>query len=153
MKRYLLLGITMLSVVGCANLAPVATPTGKPEVTINTTNTSRIKGALVSTLGENGYGLTQDTPYSLIFGKQLEGSGAVLYQVALGNAYSSPPQMNMAFTFAPAGQATRVFAHINISMQGVLGQNQGTNMDTGKAAHEVQAMLEQIKANVESHSG
>jgi len=35
-------------------------------------------------------------------------------------------------------------------MQGVFGQNQGTNLDHGKAGKEVQASLEQLKVNIES---
>jgi hypothetical protein len=137
-------------VVGCANLAPVATPSGKPEVTIASKNVSRIKSDLVSKVSADGYSVVQDTTYSLVVSKQMEGSGAVLYQAALGNVNSSQPQMNISFTIAPTDDTTHVFAHLNIGMQGAFGQNQGTNLDNGKAAHQVQSLLEQVKADIEA---
>ena len=137
-------------VAGCANLEPLPTPTGKPEVMINTTDTTKIKGALVATFAANGYSIAQDTPYNLVLTKPMEGSGAALYQAALGNAYSSNPQINISLTFAPAPGATRVFAHANISMQNAFGQNNATNMDQGKGAHQIQQLLENVKAEVEA---
>ena len=135
---------------GCAIMQPLPTPTGKPEVTINTTDTARIKGALVSVLAANGYTLAQDTPYSLVFSRQMQGGGAILYQAALGNSYSSTPQQNISFTFAPAGGATHVFGHMNTSMQNAFGQTQQTDMDYGRAAHQIQDLLLQVKAGAES---
>lgn len=35
-------------------------------------------------------------------------------------------------------------------MQGVFGQNQGMSLDHGKAGKQVQATLEQLKAEIES---
>lgn len=133
----------------CANMEPIATPTGKPEVMIASKDASRIKGAIVSTVSAQGFSIVQDTSYSLVFTKPMEGSGGFLYQAAMGNAYSSPPQWVVSFTIAPLENSTRVFAHLSVGMQGAFGQSQGANMDQGKAAHEAQAMLEQIKAEVE----
>lgn len=146
---FLLLPAVVLA-AGCANLQPLPTPTGKPEVMINTTDTGRVKGALVSTFASIGYSLAQDTAYSLVFTKPMEGSGAALYQVALGNAYSSTPQINVSLTLAPSPPATRVFAHLDISMQNAFGQTNRTNMDQGKGAHEIQRVLENVKASVET---
>lgn len=148
--RILALAASLSFFAGCAAMQPLSTPTGKPEVTIQTTNASQIKGAIVSVMASNGYTLVQDTTYSLAFTRQMEGGSALLYQAALGNAYSSTPQMNVSYTFAPAGNSTRVFAHINTSMQNAFGQNQQMNMDRGKAAHQLQDMLLLVKSRVES---
>lgn len=75
---------------------------------------------------------------------------ATLYTVAMGNSYSSMPNMKIAFTLVTGEGTTRVFAHIGVEMQGGFGQNQGTNLDHGKAGKEVQATLEQLKVNIES---
>lgn len=40
--------IALLALTGCAGVGPVNTPSGNPEVTIKSTDTSRIKGALVT---------------------------------------------------------------------------------------------------------
>jgi hypothetical protein len=50
----------------------------------------------------------------------------------------------------PGESATHVYGHVNIDMQGVFGQNQGASFDHGKAAHEIQFVLEQVKATIES---
>lgn len=137
------------TLASCANLAPLPTPTGKPEVTINSSDQTRIRSAVVSSLAGNGYGVVQDTPYSLVFSKQLDPGAAALVQFGLGNSYSSTPQLNIACTIVAQGSATRVYAHLGIGMQGVFGQNQGMSLDNGKAAHQVQGLLEQVKTSVE----
>ena len=58
--------------------------------------------------------------------------------------------MNIGFTFAPAGNRTHVYAHINSSMQNAFGATQQLNLDRGKAAHEIQGLLEQVKVIAES---
>ncbi len=150
-SRTFLLAVAVAS-AGCANLAPLPTPTGKPEVTINGATASQVKAKLVSAISAQGYGLMQDTQYSMVFSKQLEPGEAALVKIGLGNAYSSEPQLNIAFTFAPQEGATRVFAHLVIGMQGVFGQNQGMSLDTGKAAHQIQSVLEGVKASLETRA-
>ena len=137
---------------GCAGVGPLPTPSGYPEVTINTTNTKRVKEFLLAHFASQGFAVLQDTQYTLLVSKQMEGSGAVLYQVAMGNAYSSPPQMNISVTITPLGGATKVYGHIAVGMQGVFGQNQGTNLDRGKAGRELQSVLDQLKSRIESSS-
>jgi hypothetical protein len=74
----------------------------------------------------------------------------VLTRVALGNAYSSQPKFRVTYTLAPLGAATRVLAHIVIDMKSAFGAEQGMSLDKGKAGHEVQTALEQLKAEIES---
>jgi hypothetical protein len=142
--------IALLALTGCAGVGPVDTPSGNPEVTIKSTDTSRIKGAIVALYSGEGYGLVSDSQFNLVFAKQMSVGEAALYTVAMGNAYSSSPSMRIAVTVVPESGATRVFAHVDVAMQGVFGQNQGTNLDHGKAGKEVQASLEQLKVNIES---
>ncbi|HZS19176.1 MAG TPA: hypothetical protein VFA51_14705 [Candidatus Udaeobacter sp.] len=141
--------VALLTLTGCA-VGPVNTPSGNPEVTIKSTNTSRIKNAIVRMYSESGYQLVRDTQFNLEFAKQMDVGQATLYTVAMGSAYSSMPNMRIAVTIVPGEGETRVFAHIGVEMQGALGQNQGTNLDHGKAGKEIQASLEQLKAAIES---
>jgi hypothetical protein len=46
--------IALLTLTGCAAVGPVNTPSGNPEVIIKSTDTSRIKGALVKSYSEAG---------------------------------------------------------------------------------------------------
>ncbi len=144
--------LILLLLSSCAGVGPLPTPSGYPEVTINSTNTKRIKELLLAHFASNGFAVLQDTQYTLNVSKPLEGSAAVLYQVALGNAYSSTPQMNISVTIAPLGSTTKVYGHIAVGMQGAFGQNQGTNLDRGKAGRELQTVLDQIKSRIEASS-
>jgi hypothetical protein len=137
----------------CASLQPLPTPTGKPEVTIQSGDTNRIKSLLVSHFASQGFAVVQDTPYSLVFAKEMEGGGGLLYQAALGNAYSSTPQWQLRLSFAPAGGTTRVFGYVSSSMQNAFGQTKQMEMNNGKAAHQTQAILERVKADAEAGRG
>jgi len=143
----LMLGFALLT--GCAGVGPLQTPSGNPEVTINSSNKSRIKEQLISRFAANGFAIKQDTQYMLMVSKPLEGGDGMVYQLALGNAYSSAPEMNVSVTLAPVGKTTRVYGRIAVGMQGAFGQSQGTDLTRGKAGRELQVMLEQVKAGAE----
>ncbi len=81
----------LLTLTSCAGVGPVNTPSGNPEVTIRSTNTSRIKNALVTLYSSNGYSLVSDSQFNLVFAKQLSAGEAALYTVAMDSAYSSTP--------------------------------------------------------------
>ena len=143
----LILGFAILT--GCAGVGPLPTPSGNPEVTINSSNKDKIKELLISKFAVNGFAIKQDTQYMLMVSKPLEGGDGMMYQLALGNAYSSTPEMNVSVTLSPVGKTTRVYGRIAVGMQGAFGQSQGTDLTRGKAGHELQGMLEQVKADAE----
>ena len=143
----LILGFAILT--GCAGVGPLPTPSGNPEVTINSGNKSRIKELMITRFAANGFAIKQDTQYMLMVSKPMDTGDAMMYQLALGNAYSSAPEMNISLTLAPVGKTTRVYGRIAVGMQGVFGQSQGTDLTRGKAGHQLQAILEQVKADAE----
>jgi hypothetical protein len=142
----------ILLFAGCAT-EPLGTASGNPEVTVQSTNVPRIKATLISGLASQGYQVTQDSPFLLGFVGPVNPAAGALYQALMGNAYSSTPQMRVAFNFASLGDSTRVFGHIAVTMQNAFGQSQETNLDRGKAGHELQTVLTQLKAEMEAHSG
>src|SRR6266704_4561519 len=98
----------LLTLTACAGVGPVNTPSGNPEVTIRSANTSRIKNALVTLYSGNGYSLVSDSQFNLVFAKQMSLGEATLYTVAMGNSYSSMPNLKIAVTIVPESGATRV---------------------------------------------
>jgi hypothetical protein len=136
--------------IGCAGVGPVATPSGNPEVTIKSGNTARIKGAIVESFSQSGYQLVNDGQFGMAFVKPMDVGQATLYTALMGNAYSSMPNVHINVAIVPGEGTTRVYGHIGVDMQGVFGQNQGTMLDHGKAGHELQFVLEQVKATIES---
>jgi hypothetical protein len=126
-------GLFLVSLLaGCANVGPLATPSGNPEVTIATKDMARVRNALLVAMSSRGYSPSQDTQNTISFTRQLDAGAAALYQLALGNAYSSTPTMNVIYTIASEGNTTRVFAFVNVSMQNAFGQVQQTNLTQAK---------------------
>ncbi len=137
-------------VSGCANLQPLPTPSGKPEVTINTSDVGRVKGALVARFTADGYAYAQDTPYAFVFTKPMPPVEAALYKSAVGNAFYANPQIDVVLSLTPLPAATRVLAHLDISMHSVFGKTNRNDIDRSKRAHDTQQVLEEVKANVEA---
>src|SRR5260370_25242251 len=123
--------VARLTATAGGGVGPVNTPSGNPEVTIKSTDTSRIKNALVTLYSGNGYSLVSDSQFNLVFAKQMSLGEATLYTVAMGNSYSSMPNMKIAFTLVTSEGTTRVFAHIGVEMQGGVGRNQAMSFDHG----------------------
>jgi hypothetical protein len=96
-----------------------------------------------------GYTLVSNTPYSLVFQKPMEGVGGALYQAAMGNAYSSQPQLIVRYTIATTGQSTHVFASVGTNMQNAFGRSEGMDLSRGKAGGELQSVLERLKLEME----
>ena len=151
MNKFFLLVLPVVAFVsGCANLQPLPTPSGKPEVMINTPDVGRVKSALVSTFTADGYSWTQDTPYAFVFTKPMPLVEAALYKSAVGNAFYANPQIDVTLSLMPRPAATRVLAHLDISMHSVFGKTNRNDIDRSKRAHDVQQVLEGVKANVEA---
>jgi hypothetical protein len=150
MKARLLFFGAVMAFGGCAGVGPLPTTSGNPEVTINSENTKRIKETLIDLYSSSGYAVVRETEYTVTVSRALDTGQAMFYQVAMGNAYSSPPQVNISLTITPVGGATKVFGQISIGMRGVFGQDQGTNLNHGKAGRQLQDTLEQLKTRIEA---
>jgi len=134
----------------CSQVGPLPTTSGNPEVTIATSNTARVRNALLLEMSSKGYSLVHETPNSLNFTRDLNASAAAFYQLALGSVYSSHPALNVTYTIVPQGNQTRVFAFAHIRMQGGFGQRQDTNVTRGRVGHEIHTFLLDVKQRVES---
>ena len=149
-RHALLLAFAFL-LTSCAT-TPLPTASGNPEVTISSTNTKRVKEVLIAYYSSNGFAVVQDTQYTLAVSKTLDPGQAMLYQLGMGNAYSSAPQMVISFTLSPIAGATKVFGHVSVGMRGVFGQDQGMNLNRGRAGRELQTTLNQLKQWAEKGS-
>ncbi len=79
--------VAFLTLTACAGVGPVNTPSGNPEVTIKSTNTNRIKSALVTLYSGNGYSLASDSQFNLVFAKQLNPGEAALQPFCAGDVF------------------------------------------------------------------
>ena len=147
MRVITLLCLFLLS--GCAALPPIATPSGRPEVTIATKNSQAVKSRIIAVCAQCGYTMTAESPSMLVFNKQMSLNQAMIYTIALGNVHSSHPIEIVRFTITPVGSATRVYATINTSMQNGFGQTNDMDMSKGKAGRSLHNVLQIIKDEFE----
>ena len=135
---------------GCATTQRLATPSGKPEVNINTTDRGKIKSVIINEFMNAGFTMVSESDYSVVFSKPMEGFGGVMYQAMLGNSYSSSPEWNARINMATTGSSTRVMAQAVVRMQNAFGREDVNDMTDGKAGAQLQEILQRIKTQVEA---
>jgi hypothetical protein len=133
----------------CSCAAPLATPSGRPEVTFHSSDRPRIREALISEFIAVGYNIQQDTPSSLVFTKVWDDSQGVLYQAMLGNAYSSTPELEFHVNLASVPEGTRVFMNVSAEMQNAFGRTDRQDLTDGKIAQQCQSLLEKVRSRLE----
>ena len=134
----------ILGLGGCANVGPLATPSGNPEITVPRKDLEHVKTELVATMCAHGFEPVEDGQNSVAFSKPLEPGAAFAYTLAMGNAYSSQPQMNVRYSLIQQGNGVHVYAFVGVAMQGGFGQSQSLDLTHGKAGREVQEVLETL---------
>ncbi len=143
MKRsklwYIFMILLACGMFGCAD-APLSPVSGNPEILVHK-NVAQVRDELISIMSARGYVPTEDSPNIVAFSRQLDNGSAVLYTLAIGNAYSSYPQQDVKFTMIPQGEDTHVYGFVRFSMQGAFGQAQNVELTRGKAGRELQEML------------
>lgn len=150
-KVYSVIALILLSLIvsGCATTQRVATPSGKPEIVINTTDRGRIKSVITNEFMNAGFTMVSESDYSVVFSKPMEGVGGVMYQATLGNPYSSSPEWNARINMATTGTSTRVMAQAVVKMQNAFGREDVNDMTNGKAGVQLQEILQRVEAQIE----
>lgn len=149
--RILILSLSIAVLTGCASSQPriAQTLSGRPEITLNTSNMELVKGAIISEMQTRGCALQSDSNYLLSFSKQMFGLNAALTQIAIGNQYSTTPNENISFTLSKIGQTVRVVAFCSVSTQMVFGQTQSADMSGNNAwFNELQRILYAVQEDV-----
>jgi len=139
-----------LMIAGCATTQRLTTPSGKPEVTINTTDRGKIKSVIINEFMNAGFTMVSESDYGIVFSKPMEGFGGIMYKAMLGNLYSSSPEWNVRINMATTGDSTRVMAQAIVRMQNAFGQEDVNDMTKGKAGVQLQEILQRIKVQVET---
>jgi hypothetical protein len=154
MKRVgtIIIGAILISLFlgGCATTQRFATPSGKPEVIINTIDRGKIKSVIINEFMNAGYTMISESDYGVVFSKPMEGVGGVMYQSMLGNTYSSSPEWHARINMATTSGSTRVMAQAVARMQNAFGREDVNDMTNGKAGVQLQERLQRIKVQVEA---
>ena len=131
----------------CAATQPLATPSGRPEVTVSAT-VSRAQNVTIDVMASNGYALTSQTSNALVFEKEMPPDQAMLFLIGVGNSYSSQPKSIVRFIFTSSGGQVRIFGSIQASTQGPFGQTTNLDITNGKSAQALQTSLEALKQRI-----
>lgn len=134
---------------GCAASAPLPTPSGRPEVTINASR-AQIKSQLIESFATGGYHIRDETESSILFTRQLDPADGAIYRAFLGTRYSSEPEWEIRVTIVDSGGATRLFANAEVVMQNAFGRVDRNNYTHGRHAAELQSALQGLKLQVEA---
>lgn len=155
MSKYLpffVAGLLFLLASGCATPPPKieVTRSGKPEVTIATSNLSEIKSLIINDLVDVGYSVESDTEYSLTLSRQLKGTENFGAAMTVGNSYSTNTRVS-SYTFAKTDGSIRVVASTGWRAQMPGGQTRITPLEDGAAQFNIfQEQLNGIKLSIES---
>lgn len=143
------LAVTTFLTACASTPPPLSTPSGKPEVTVNSADRSAVKGALISVLMTNGYSIDQDSDFTLLVSKEMTDGKAMMYQAMLGNAYSSTPRVSIQISMATVSGQTRVMANAQVRMKNAYGKEDVQDF-TKQNGPRLMEYLNQAKSMVES---
>jgi len=132
--------ITVVFMGGCAT-TKLATPSGRPEVTISASR-NQVKSVLTETFLSAGFELRSESDASMLFVRPMDSGDAVLYQSLLGNSYSSHPEWEARVALADTAGGVHVFASASTVMQNAFGRVDRNDMTSGKSGPQLQAILD-----------
>lgn len=136
------------SLVSCVGQTQLATPSGRPEVTVRPP-VSKAQSAAIERMTTAGFALTNQTANSLTFERDMPPAQAAIFQMGVGNAYHSQPKAVIRFTFVSAASGkVRIFGTVHAFTQGPFGQVKTLDITNGKAAQELQGTLERIQQDI-----
>ncbi len=133
--------------ISCAANQRLATPSGRPEVTVNAT-VSRAQNVTIDVMASNGYALTSQTSNALVFEKEMPPDQAMVFLIGVGNPYSSQPKSIVRFVFTSSGGQVRIYGTVQASTQGPFGQTTNLDITSGKSAQALQTSLEALKQRI-----
>lgn len=145
--KALLIASLMLLLAGCATQKISQTATGRPEVSIYTSDIDAVKSELMMNFGQHGFMLEQDSQYSMFFTKQMEGSQAMFAQMLIGNSYSTTPKAEIRINISQMKQRIDLVAFLSMSTQMAFGQVNRQDMGgNGAWFNDIQSVFNNIKS-------
>jgi hypothetical protein len=150
MKRLIIcFALFAMVLVGCAT-SRLATPSGRPEVFIASTDRQAIKSVIIEFFSSKGYALSSETENALNFIGQMDMGSTIVYKTLLGSPYSSDPEWEINLVFTSIGDGTKVYANAFTTMQSAFGRTDRQDMTSGKSGNQLQSFLENVKHYIET---
>ena len=147
MVRVAAVTILCFLVAACATPVKHHTASGRPEVTIATTNVGAVKGALISEMVNRGYSITRESDFLVAFDRPIDNVWAA---ALLGSRYDSTPNARVSYTIARIQDAIRVVADLAIITNPGSAFERQTNMNANEDSRKIQGLLDRVKSNVDA---
>src|SRR5262245_57885308 len=87
--------MAIVLVLGCASTAPLSTPSGRPEVTIQGAPRKQVLDFMVEDMLANGFQLKKVDEYSAVFGRVVTNDFAM--SVFYGSRYDPNPEVRVTY--------------------------------------------------------
>lgn len=147
----LFLSVLMFTISGCASVPRMAeTPSGKPEINIQTTDTELVKATITNVFYSRGYILQNDSSYSMFFTKIDNSTNALLFQAFFGNSYSTTPELELRVNIIKNTNNIKVIVFTSMSTQMVGGQVRRQEINNNENFNDIYTALQEVKTTVES---
>jgi hypothetical protein len=146
MKSLALLVVLALT----ASIAAAKHVSPEPASTIINAAPEAVKAQIVVRLMSRGYHLETDTPYQMVWSKEMNNSTGMLAQLIGGNANCALPRWVLSLAFAPQGGGILMIGTEQLDVAGELCVRSRTDMDGKKQRTEMNSFLADIKEKAES---
>lgn len=100
----------LLLLAGCA-VPPLDTPSGQPEIVLESVDRDCVKSTLVGLMLNQGFAMRSEGPSMIVGGRRSKSS---TLNLLLSTPLSGSPEERLSFTFVSQGRALRVVASAQI---------------------------------------
>lgn len=146
MKLRIIAALAAAVAVSACQTVQHATPSGRPEVTINAPMDD-VKATYVGTLTNFGYSMVRDTNYQIVMEKPVDN---LMANVLLSSRYDPTVEARITATFLNMGGQTRVTTDMGIVRNGGSAFEAVTPLNGSQDSVGVQSLLNEIKSELEA---
>lgn len=142
-RREWFLVVLTTALVSCTTLPPLDTPSGRPEIFINGVVKSEALNTVVALASTRGFFVAQQTNFSLLLTRESEN---FLVDALLGSRFNRVPQYQLRINAVDIDDGVQLSASMAIvSNPGSAFASSTGVSKSGRAAHDLQTFLEQVK--------
>ena len=145
MKKLLMM-IAVVAVAGCAQPDRITeTASGRPEAMFNNTTPEAVSGKIANGCATVGKTVVNMTDNQVICETIMGLGDTFITELAIGNAYSTPPRRFSRFTIFPAGGGmVRVQLYQWVETQMAFGQTRAMEFNSNQAFNAAMGFLRSI---------
>ena len=151
MKKNCLFFLIAISIVlvGCAQV-PVdkETASGYAEETYQNTDLATVQNLLIEDCATRNLRIYEQTNNRLVCGKEMDNGSGMMFQLLMGNAYSTTPVAKTQYNMYQTGKSVRVIGSITVETQMPGGQVRSVESTNVKVRNGMQRMLDSLQRKI-----